>query len=46
MSFENRLILKPLTIGILMIMYTSVLLFSEMLVYWGMLLFSFFLLFW
>lgn len=45
MSFENRLILKPLTIGILMIMYTSVLLFSEMLVYWGMLLFSFFLLF-
>lgn len=45
MSFEKRLILKPLTIGILMIMYTSVLLFSEMLVYWGMLLFSFFLLF-
>ena len=45
MNFENRLFLKPITIGILMIIYTSILFFSEMLVYWVMTLFSFILLF-
>lgn len=45
MNFENRLFLKPITIGVLMIIYTSILLFSEMLVYWVMTLFSFILLF-
>ena len=45
MNFENRLFLKPITIGILMIIYTSILFFSEMLVYWVMTIFSFILLF-
>ena len=45
MNFENRLFLKPITIGVLMIIYTSILFFSEMLVYWVMTLFSFVLLF-
>ena len=45
MNFENRLFLKPITIGVLMIIYTSILFFSEMLVYWVMTLFSFILLF-
>ena len=45
MNFGNRLFLKPITIGILMIIYTSILFFSEMLVYWVMTLFSFILLF-
>ena len=45
MNFENRLFLKPITIGVLMITYTSILFFSEMLVYWVMTLFSFILLF-
>ena len=45
MNFENRLFLKPITIGLLMIIYTSILFFSEMLVYWVMTLFSFILLF-
>jgi hypothetical protein len=45
MSAADRLILKPITIGILMIIYTSILLFSEMLVYWCMIFFSFCLLF-
>jgi len=45
MNFENRLFLKPITIGVLMIVYTSILFFSEMLVYWVMTLFSFVLLF-
>ena len=45
MNFENRLFLKPITIGILMIIYTSILFFCEMLVYWVMTLFSFILLF-
>ena len=41
MNFENRLFLKPITIGILMIIYTSILFFSEMLVNWVMTIFSF-----
>ena len=45
MNFENRLFLKPITIGVLMIIYTSILFFSEMLVYWVMTIFSFILLF-
>lgn len=45
MNFGNRLFLKPITIGVLMIIYTSILFFSEMLVYWVMTLFSFILLF-
>ena len=45
MNFENRLFLKPITIGVLMVIYTSILFFSEMLVYWVMTLFSFVLLF-
>lgn len=45
MNFENRLFLKPITIGVLMIIYTSILFFCEMLVYWVMTLFSFILLF-
>ena len=45
MNFENRLFLKPITIGVLMIIYTSILFFSEMLVYWFMTIFSFILLF-
>ena len=45
MNFCNRLILKPITIGLLIIIYTSILFFSEMLVYWSMVSFSFFLLF-
>lgn len=45
MNFENRLFLKPITIGVLMIIYTSILFFSEMLVYWLMTIFSFILLF-
>ena len=45
MNFENRLFLKPITIGVLMIIYTSILFFSEMLVYWVMTLFSIILLF-
>ena len=45
MNFGNRLFLKPITIGVLMIIYTSILFFSEMLVYWVMTLFSFVLLF-
>ena len=45
MNFENRLFLKPITRGVLMIIYTSILFFSEMLVYWVMTLFSFILLF-
>ena len=36
--------IKPLSIGILMIIYTSIVFFSTMLVYWMMLLFSFLLL--
>ena len=45
MNFGNRLFLKPITIGVLMIIYTSILFFSEMLVYWVMTIFSFILLF-
>lgn len=45
MNFENRLFLKPITIGVLMIIYTSILFFCEMLVYWVMTIFSFILLF-
>ena len=45
MNFENRLFLKPITIGVLMIIYTSILFFSEMLVYWVITIFSFILLF-
>lgn len=45
MNFGNRLFLKPITIGVLMIIYTSILFFSEMLVYWVMTLFSFILFF-
>ena len=45
MNFENRLFLKPITIGVLMIIYTSILFFSEMLVYWVMTIFSFIFLF-
>lgn len=45
MLAENRLLLRPLTIGLLMVIETSILLFSEMLVYWCMLSFSFLILF-
>ena len=45
MNAADRLIVKPITIGIIMIIYTSILFFSEMLVYWCMIIFSFFLIF-
>ena len=48
MSFTDRskreIQIKPISIGILMIMYTSIVFFSTMLVYWLMLAFSFLLL--
>ena len=48
MSFTDRskreIQIKPISIGVLMIMYTSIVFFSTMLVYWLMLTFSFLLL--
>lgn len=43
-NVKRKIQIKPISIGVLMVIYTSIVFFSTMLVYWLMLLFSFVLL--